>query len=107
MTVCPKRLFPRRGARRIEQALLGGNHKWPLGRNATGGGRLGCDHLLEGSSKVHRSRLAAARIAPGHRAVQRPIELEDAGSVPEACELTAIAIGERAARYRQQLPGPH
>src|SRR5436309_3893850 len=44
---------------------------------------------------------------PGNRPIERPVDLEDPGSVAVALEPSPIATGEAVARDPKQLPGRH
>src|SRR5260370_39797669 len=65
---------------------------------------LGGGDFRERAPKVHRPGAAALRGLPGNGAVQRPIELGDAGAIAVALQFAAEARGESRARNFQKLP---
>src|SRR5262245_13713265 len=54
-------------------------------------GGFGRRDLVERAAQMDRRRVEAARILPRDRAVERPVELEDAGAVAEAVQATQVA----------------
>ena len=59
---------------------------------------LGRRDLLERAAEVDRARAPALRRRPRDRAVERPVELEDAGPVAVALERAAVAVGQPVGR---------
>ncbi len=94
---------PGRGASRVEHALLCDQHERPLRMPAACDLVLGCGDLLERAADVHRAGAAARLGRPGHRPVERVVELEHAGSVAVARERPPVAGRQRVAGDREDL----
>ena len=92
-------------AARVEGALLTENEEGALGVAAAVHVALRDADLLERCADVDSRGLEARGVAPGDRAVERPIELEDTGAVAVATEPLPIAGGQRVARDASELLG--
>jgi hypothetical protein len=71
---------------RVEEALLGEEHEGPLRDLAAPRGGLRRGDLFQRRSQVDGRRTTALLGSPWDGRVQRPVELEHAGPVPEALE---------------------
>ena len=61
--------------------------------------------LLERHAEMDRSGAAALARLPGNRAVERPVDLEDARAVAESLEFAAVAGRQAVAGDRDEFPG--
>src|SRR6266852_1108162 len=103
MAVCPGNVFPRRSAGGIEEARLGQQDERPLGMAAMAHRIFGSGDFLEAAAEMHGGRPRAVRRFPGNGAVQRVIDLEDAGTIAVLGEATGESGGKAVARDAQQL----
>src|SRR5216684_9151818 len=103
MAVCPGNVFPRRSAGGIEEARLGQQDERPLGMAAMAHRIFGSGDFLEAAAEMHGGRPRAVRRFPGNGAVQRVIDLEDAGTIAVLGEATGESGGETVACDAQQL----
>src|SRR5262249_37891051 len=78
----------------VELALLHEQHEGPLGMLAAPDGGLRGRDLVQRATEVYGRGLQAAGVAPRDRPVQRPVELERAGTVAVAAEPTDVACGQ-------------
>ncbi len=107
MAVGPSGVLPVRRPQGIEQALLREQHERPLGNAAPPRLALRRDDLRERPAQMHRGGPRALRGAPRDRPVERPVELEYPGPVPESLHPSAVAIRKSLAGERDELPGRH
>ena len=86
-------------------ALLHDHHERTLRVLAAPHRRLGRGDLLERAADVHGRRVEAARVAPRDRSVERPVELEHAGTVDGTAAGAARSLragpGRRCPRARR------
>ncbi len=89
----------------VELALLAEQHVRPLGMlPPKHRGFSGCD-LLECATEVDRRCLQAVGVTPWNRPVERPVELEGAGTIPIATESPPVAARKRGLRQSKRA-GP-
>ena len=115
MAVRPYGVLALRRARLVEEALLGEQDKGPLGVFPAGDGGLAGGDLLQRPAEVDGPGTPALLRLPGDRAVEREVDLEDAGAVAVALEGPPIPLrevlagnGEELARrnVEEDRPGP-
>ena len=68
---------------------------------------LGCHDVPHRPRQMDGARATGRRVPPRHRPIERPVDLEDAGTVPEPLELAAIAVGQPVAGDRDDLARRH
>src|SRR5215207_8151963 len=83
VAVGPARLLARGRARLVEQTLLRDEDEGALGVYAAPDGGLGPGDIFDGRAEVDGRRAPARLGPPRDRPAERPVELEDAGAVPE------------------------
>src|SRR5205085_9653916 len=86
VAVGPASLLARGSARRVEETLLRDEDEGSLRVYAAPDSRLAFGYLLNGRAEVDGRRAPAGCGRPGDRPVERPVDLEDAGAVPELCK---------------------
>src|SRR5580704_11511202 len=84
---------------------LDGEHVRPLGVPAGRDRRLPGRDLVEGPAQVDGRRGRHRRVAPRHRAVKRPVELERAGTVPVPAQPPGVPGGQPVTADVGDLPG--
>src|SRR5215207_9689272 len=104
VAVGPARLLARGRARLVEEALLRDDDEGPLGVRAAPDGGLGLRDLLDGGAEVDGRRAPARLGPPRDGPAERPVDLEDAGAVPELRQALSVAAGQPPARYLDHLP---
>ena len=77
----------------------------PLRHTAVPDLRFAAGDLREGAAKVHGRGPPACVGRPGHRAVERPVELEDAGTVDVTLQPLPVAVGQRRAADLRERRG--
>jgi hypothetical protein len=98
VAVRPARVMTFGRARAVEHALLRHEDERALGDAAVHRRVFGCRQVLEGTGDMHGRRAQALRRRPGNGPPQRPVDLEDAGTLPESPELAPERGGERVPR---------
>ena len=91
-------------AARVEQALLREQHVRPLGQPAGLDVAFGRGDLGERATEVDGRRARAVGVRPRDRTVERPVDLEHAGPVPELGRASSRS-GSAASRRRARSPG--
>src|SRR6202011_1447503 len=89
MAVGPTDVLAGRRPAGVGDGGLSEDHEGPLGHRAGGHRLLGGDNLIEGAANVDGAGPPASFGAPGDWPIQRPVDLEDAGSVSKPLELPA------------------
>ena len=64
---------------------------------------LAARDLFDGAADVHRAGFATGFALPGNGPVQRPVDLANAGAVPEAAHCPAVARGQAVAGHAREL----
>jgi hypothetical protein len=88
----------------IEQRLLGKQDEGAIGVFAITYCLFGLHDLFEAGTNVHCSRSQAFLRFPWNRFIERPIDFEDARSMPVFFKLPPIAGWKSVPSYRQKFP---
>src|SRR5262249_22297158 len=84
-------VFAGGGARGVELTLLHHEHEGPFRMLATPHGGLAGGDLVERAAEVNGGCLPAARVAPGNRSVESPVDLECAGAIAITAQTAHVA----------------
>ena len=104
MTVAPKRVLTGGRAGGIEPARLGNDHERPVRMLSLFHRSFRRLDLGQRTAQVKRAGFVALRCGPGHRPIERPIDLERTGAVGEVFELSRIVARKRIAGDSEDLP---
>src|SRR5215210_556668 len=107
VAICPGRVFARGGAGRVEEARLHEQHERMIWMLAPHHGLLRGGDLVERAADVHCACPNDLGGAPWDRAVECPVELEDARAVAVAAEPPGVPVGQTWAGQPTQLTGGH
>src|SRR5262249_4693276 len=91
VTVCPSGLTAGRHPRRIEQAGLRKENKWPRRVATAADLSLGSGDLIERASQMNGPRAQASSRRPRNRTVERPVELEAAHAIAITAQPAHVA----------------
>ncbi|MBA2396679.1 MAG: hypothetical protein H0V70_28470, partial [Ktedonobacteraceae bacterium] len=90
MAVGPDGLLALGGAGGIKEALLGQQHEWFFRVETLPDLSFGGRDLCQGPSNMHRASLPAFAGSPGNGAIERQVDLADAGAVAVALEVAPV-----------------
>src|SRR5262249_51558717 len=103
MAIGPGRLLVLWSPRRVEEALLRQQNEWSLRNDSMRHALLGVGDLLPRPAQVNRAWAGARRIAPGNRAVERVVHLEDPWPITVRLQPRAIPLWQRIPGDAQRL----
>src|ERR1700730_9920962 len=107
MAVDPQGLLSIRRSCRIEQALLGNQHKRLFWRLASPHLRLGCSNLRQGPPHMYCASAQTGFRLPGDGTIKRKVNFEYARAIAKVLELATVSGWQTVDSHAQQLARRH